>query len=272
MLGDTYKSSGKVKWERFIPAMLLGSLVSAFIGMGYGYLANVNPFIYMNFLILFVAVILILFLINILVGVSSSRNRFANFMGGLIMGFMGITGAWYILIPSVSWSDLFNFSLIFDFASTYAENNSFSVSKFGRGGIELNGLLLILIYIIEFLAFLAPAVIVLTKVDIYCEECDNITESTESYAAYSKEVKDQMVRVKDGGYNVALNEMEIIPALSFPQGTAVFKIEDHTCPNCKLFRVLNIAEGVVKKDDKGEQEFKKKETLIRNRLSEPAII
>lgn len=264
MIGDVYKSSGKVNWGKFIPAFLIGSIVCMFLGMMYGFLVNINPLIYVNFLILFGAMVVVFFVSVFIWRLGESRNKIINFFSGIIMGFMGVTAAWFSLMPGTGWLEVLNVSEVWGFAFNYAERNSFSVGKFGRSGVEFSGGLLYALYLVEFLAFLAPALVSLFKTDVYCERCNTRTGTIEYSTPYTKELKEELVAVKDGRFNKVLGEMTPNGVTGFPAGTTVLKIEDNICSVCKDFRVLRIEEGVINKDEKGNKDFKKRVLIVNN--------
>jgi hypothetical protein len=220
--------------------------------------------------VLFIAAYLIFLLNAVMTTWGKSRNRIANAVSGFLLGFAGFISAWFILIPDVSWINILNLPFIWEVIVFTVENNEISVGRFGSGGLPITGVVLGILYFIEFAVFMAPGVMAFGVVNVYCEKCDQPTETKTYYVPYSKEVRNLITDARGGYFNKALSAIPLEEHMNYGGGTTLFQIEDHQCKKCHTFRVLNIDEGVVKVEDDGKKEFKAKVSMVKNMIIEPA--
>jgi hypothetical protein len=86
LLGTKYTESGKLDILRFFLFLIIGYLISGLTGIGYGLLSELNPFIYLNFILLLISGALVVIAVSLFRIAGKLRNRFVAIILALFFG------------------------------------------------------------------------------------------------------------------------------------------------------------------------------------------
>ncbi len=268
--GQAYQSSGKYNLTKVIIYTLIGSALATGLGLLYGLITEVDPFIYLNMLVLF-GTILLLGAITVLIRQGShSRNVGVNFLVCVILCFV----AWY-----AQWAYYYNLQYehgifaslgqpgrVLGYAANYANNHSITVGRFGHGGLPFSGGVLQLMYVVEFFAFMLPLYFALKVKDYYCEQCSTFYSEVQGYIDYNADFNTALNQASGGNYRF-IEGTEIKRSMETLQSdpakkNMVYKIDYHFCPKCGLNSIVEIVSGTLQYDDKGNRELANETTIV----------
>lgn len=263
--GSKYTESGKFDLVRLLICSVIGYFVVGALGVGYGLLTDINPIIYLNLLILVVAVFLLVFIIKMFTGLAKLRNRYIAMCLGLVYGIIFTYNAWSAIYASYGQSvfgGLFFQNSFSDLTNAITMRN-LSIGKLGRNGAGLGEEITSLIYIIEFLILACAPVYMLVKdPNYYCEECDKEMESEEKYFQLTPENTASIQSDLEVGKLKSLFELEPLIEKQLRPEKSYIELNFHTCPACsKLVYSAAIGTGKMNKEDGS---FKKNEKLQSN--------
>lgn len=265
--GSKYKESGKVAILPFLGFLVLGYLISSLVGIGYGLLSDLNPIIYLNFILLLIAacgVILSAYLFKI---VGKLRNRYMAILLAVFYGFVCIYNAWSAIYTPPGQS-VFG-GMIFQYpVPDLIQLISFrdlSISRLGRGGTGLGTTITSLIYVIEFLVIiLLPAIFTGKNPTYYCEECGKSMNETADafYYGLNQEQSPNLVSDVKSGKLKDMLELVTYPEKKLSMNLSYIRSTIHECPECK--KLVYSADLGDAKLEKGKTTFHKLESLASN--------
>jgi hypothetical protein len=272
--GSTYKSTNKYSKPLSLVGLLVGMIIATGIGYLYGIISFYNPIIYLNFLALAGALLCVALTGVLSRFISKSRNATVDMISVICFAFF----AWY-----VSWvyfyadqkvlgffDALLRFGDVLQFAFDYASNHTLSVGRLGSGGLPMPSAVMFLFYVVEFGAFFF-AVIIARKINessYYCENCNKRNTRITRYGERTNEFEKQQTVLQKGdatffeGAELAkdIEKLNMVPASGKIAG--VYKLEYSYCKKCGHNNLIDVTNGILKIDDKGEMEFTGETPLI----------
>jgi hypothetical protein len=263
--GTPYNESGKIDIARFFLFLVLGYVLSALTGVGYGLLSNLNPWIYLNFILLGVTGIAIVLIVSLFRWAGKLRNRYVSMLLAVFFGFICIYNAWSAIYAfgdeSVFGGMYFQHS-ISDLAYVVS-TRVLSIGKFGRDGAGLGTTVTSIIYIIEFLVLtVVPAWFLVKDPTYYCEDCDKPMTETESYFGLTEE---QVGSIESGVKSGKLKELFALTTYEdkkLDSGLRYIYCTSHQCPECST--LVYSAELGSAKREKEDTVFEKQQSLVTN--------
>ncbi len=265
--GSKYKESGKVNVLYFLLFLIIGYLISSLVGIGYGLLSDLNPIIYLNFILLIVAaggVILSVILFKI---AGKLRNRYIAVLLAIFYGFVCMYNAWSA-IYTPSGQSVFG-GMIFRYPVSeivqLVSLRDLNISRLGRGGAGLGTTITSLIYLVEFLVvILFPAIFIGKDPSYYCEECDKSMNETADafYYGFNPEQLPNLVSDVKKGKLKEMIDLVTYPEKKLSMNLKYIRSTIHECPDCKkLIYSATLGEAKMAKD---KTEFKKETSLAVN--------
>ena len=269
--GTTYIESGKFDLKRTLIFTLLGCIASYFIGYFYAWVTTINPFIYLNFLVLLIAFFLLVMVLSMVKTSGRSRNRAVDIITNTAICFFAWYVHWCFIYADFSGQGVLKsiteMSNVISFVFDYPYNHTLSIGRFGGSGAPISGSLLMVLYFIELIVFLAAAYMSVKANNYYCENCKTtyeertgFTENIEFTNNTSLAEKGNFVFLSDASIVKDINQLQADPNQS-PQ---IFKLEFHYCDKCKENSIMNFSSAVLKLNNKGQRETEKEKKLIKN--------
>ncbi|MNJ88920.1 hypothetical protein D3C87_64790 [compost metagenome] len=263
--GSKYAESGKIDFARFFLFLILGYVLSGLAGVGYGLLSDLNPWIYLNFILLGIAVLVVAFSASLFKMAGKLRNRYVAMILAIFFGFVCIYNAWSAIYAvgdqSVFGGMYFQHSI--SELTQQVSSRVLSIGKFGRNGAGLGTTLTSLIYVIEFLVILViPAWYLVKNPTYYCEDCDKPMNETEFYFGVPAE---ELKTIESGVKSGKLKELFTLTA--YPEKKLDLKLKyihctSNECPECST--IVYSADLGIAKVEKEDTSFKKEESLMKN--------
>ena len=260
--GSKYTESGKLVLLPFLLFLVIGYLLSALLGVGYGLLSDLNPFIYLNFILLGVSVLIVVFAINLFKTVGKLRNRYVSMLLAAFFGFVCIYNAWSAIYAG-SGQSVFGglyFQHSFSELTEIVSLRNLSIGRLGRNGDGLGSEITSLIYAVEFLILvIAPAWFAVKDPSYYCEDCDKAMQESEHYFGFTDEQSEAIQTQVKAGKLKELHSFTSYPDKSLNLSLKYIHYTDHQCPECNKL-VYSAVLGTAKMD-KENTEFKKQHPL-----------
>jgi hypothetical protein len=270
--GEKYVRSNKFKASSWIIALAAAFFASIGIGRLYAIITLINPIIYLNFLVLVGAVLLLMVVIMLVKSFGKSRNRTVDIVTCLVVCSTAWLAHWAHIESADSsegfWSAFADIPRLLGFPILFAGSRNLSVGRFGSRGVGIDPAILTLCYIIEFVAFMAPAYLSLKSKDYYCEDCDNSYQSVTCYLAEDEVLHQHSDQMKTGdlvfleGRSLYRN-LDQLP-LDPKEKPGIGTIEFHYCNKCNAGAIVNIKAGILKQGDKKKREVSKENSLVED--------
>jgi hypothetical protein len=273
--GSTYNESGKIEIVKFLIATLISVTICGVLGVISGKLSDINPLIYLNFLITIGSIIIIFLVSSFCIQFSHSRNKAANSLLVFISGTFFLYNSWVGVFSNssfVNFFDGFTYGIKIGDIFSYISNSSMSISKLGRSnGLDIGGGIMSVFYFIEAIAFtIIPAALMYKNKTYYCEKCSTSMIEKKSYypqtfptfaSIYSGEVPEL-------DEQESLSE-ELLQTLE--TNLEITELIQNSCPNCGV-TIIDINEGIIKTDDKGKKEYKEKSSKIQSTVLREKVL
>jgi hypothetical protein len=175
--GFYYEPSGKFDLKRVILFTLIGIIPAVIIGVVYAALVSINPFIYLNMLVLMGAVVLTTVMSSLVWQGSHSRNKTVNVLVGIFLVYTAWASNWAFIGSGhyshhSFWATIYNPNAIMQIISERAGGRTMSIGRFGSRGIPFHGDALAFFYFVEFAAFFLPLFFAKHET-YYCENCQS---------------------------------------------------------------------------------------------------
>lgn len=259
-VGSFYKASGKFNIGLVVVATLVAAVIAVGVGALYAFLSDLNPFIYLNFLLLIGVFFGVTILTGIVTSIAKSRNRIVNILIALTLSLVAYYAHWAYLCAEMQdmgfFSALLHPLITIESIQLFSSIREITISKSGRNGVTISGAVLQIFYAVEFLVFLAPTVFA-TSVDYFCEACNTEYSSKELFAANDGQLDQQVKNSSLGKYgfidglNFDADHEALLNAENAPK--SLLKLNYHQCPSCKKSSLLSINHVTYKKE---KDEFK----------------
>lgn len=196
--GDIYKESGIINYPKLFVAFFISLLLSGSLGIGYGFLSQLNPLIYLNVLFLIATYFLSGFMIQVSLNYAKPRSQFVKLIFSVISILFLIYNAWISNIYSESthynvWDGLL-FTVPINEIFEHIRQLNISISSLGiNSSIIIGSTILAFIYTIEALILIVgPLNKILAYNTYFCETCQKplsskdimFTHTTEDYTNF----------------------------------------------------------------------------------------
>ena len=256
-----YVNSGKFNIVPVLLWTLLALVAGGLISVGYTFIAHYVPSIWLNLGALMGMAVVLAWAVVFCVKQSKSRNKAVNVVMALVVSLF----AWYVswcTILSVTYETSFFwllvrpggvvFPVMFDYMNqmqwTFNDSNvSPLMAKFS--------------YLIELLAFLAPAFLVAAKKLYYCEFCEGFMKPKDHYFIETGLVGEHLDAIKAGDLSF-MEKAETKLGKASKEVPEQYKLNLHTCPGCQE-KVYNFYH-VRMKLKKGKYEPDNTTALVEN--------
>lgn len=268
--GTSYKESGKVNLRIFIFAYLTGALLSSALGYIYAFVININPVVYLNFLLLAGAVLGLIGLSVFTQSVAHSRNTWVNIAIAISFNLL----AWYVHwatlfseVTSLEWfGSVSHPAKVISFVFNYSETHSISIGRLGRGGVPFSGALLDMVYVIEFIAFQVPVYTIAIYKNYYCETCGEYYDDKLAYIADADTVRYVVLAAGKGDYSM-LDKVHFFKDLTelkarVSQGAEVLECQYYYCAKCGQNSIVNISCTLLHHEGYNKKELTKKDEYL----------
>lgn len=256
-----YHHSGKAPILGLILIGITGFIAVPILGLIYGVLIRVIPFIYINALVVAGYAFAVGFVISKAAIFGKVRNMFllglAGFFFGLLAEYVGWVSWLAVLIGDPSFLVEFFFPAdIFYIITLVAEEGAWSLS-----GSTPTGAILYILWFIEASAVIGGITyITVTSVSKtpFCEESDAWANKKSQIGAFSTlQNKAQFKHSISQGNFSAFNELK----LAKDEDMQFTTLELYECEHCRNFFVVNVDNVVVKFDNTGRASTKSKPVL-----------
>jgi len=262
-----YRHSGKAPITGLILIGLAGFIVVPILGLIYGVLVRIIPFIYINALLVIGYAYAVGFVLSSAAKFGKVRNMyllgFAAFFFGVLADYVG----WVAWLAVVAGDPFFLVEFFFPadilyFITVIAEEGAWTLS-----GTTPTGIFLYIIWFIEACIVIGGSTYVtlelLSKIP-FCEESNAWAEKKTQIGAFTPIANpNQFKHAVSQGSLSAFNELRLSPDNERHFTT----LEVYECEHCRNFHVLNINDVVVTVNRKGKAEFKIKKILSNLLLS-----
>ena len=270
MIGQTYTHSGKFEFSKVLAATLIGIVVASLFGLFYGFITELNPFIYLNFIILIVILAILWVSVKGLSKFSRSRNMAVNIILGLIFGFVAWYAGWCFYVSKLLGINYFSAfiqpKLVKDFIIVLSNTR---VIEFGRlrssSNIEISGIGLQILYAIEFLCFMAVAVAA-RKPAYYNEEFQFFYEEKNLFAVVDETFADELNKAQTGKYPFFkdITFYATLEEVSGTSGSHIIEAELNYADQVKDHGILTIEQGILTFDKDKKNEISKKKKILKD--------
>lgn len=275
--GEKYIGSNKFNTTYWSITLLIAFFVSIGIGRLYALISLVNPIIYLNFLALAGAVILLAIVTVGIRSLGKSRNRTLNITSSVFIGTIAWLAHWAHIDNMDThkgfWKSMANFPHVLGFMVDFAGNRNIGVGRLGSNPVGIDPAILFICYLIETAAFFAPVYFTVKAKEYYCEDCDqgytSVTayiESNDKLYQYPTEMsRGDLTFLKDLVFHRSLSTLDLDPR----EKPGIGAIELHYCDKCNLNAIVNVKAGVLKQDEKerrtmGSEDILLEDTYITN--------
>lgn len=253
-----YVHSGKFETGPAVLWTLAGLLIGAALGVAYAFIANVNPFIYLNLLLLTGVVFVLYYLAVFIIRKSHSRSRTVNLLATLLI----CLASWY-----VGWCFLLNYMGVPGFFSLVANppevlgwiNEYADTSEMTVNDAEMSPTMIKLIYGGEFLIFFIPMVMVVRKKLYYCEPCLEFMSGKDYFIADTALVEANMESIRQGNMSFMASAGEPQTIMD-PEAMRQYKLNLHFCDKCDR-KIFNMHHLELRKKN-GKSRVSKKRTVV----------
>lgn len=255
-----YVNSGKFNIGPVLLWTLIGLIAGAVVGIAYTFIAYFDPIIYLNLLVLMGVAAALTWVVVFIVKRSKSRNKAVN----LTVTFLICLFSWY-----AGWAALMAYQfevgffwwlghpgMLYEAANIYAESIGWTLNN-----SEIPAGMLKVFYVIEFLAFFAPMILVATKKLYYCEFCEGFMKPKNHYFTETDLVTEHLDHIKTGDLTF-MEKAGMKLDKSSAEVPEQYKLNLHTCPGCQE-KIYNFYH-VKMKLKKGKYESDKTTTLVEN--------
>jgi len=270
--GEKYVASNKFNTLYWSVALLIAFFVAVGIGRLYALISLVNPIIYLNFLVLAGAVILLGVVASLVKLISKSRNKTLNLLTSVFICIVAWLAHWAHIANGEShrgfWVSLANFPHLLGFAADFAESRNMGIGRLGRNTTSISPAILFLGYCVEAVAFFAPVYFIFKTKDYYCEDCNNEYSTLTAYIDNNDKLYQHASDLDRGDLrflkNVIFHRSIDTLDLDAREKPGIGSIELNYCNKCNQNAIVNIKSGVLKQDEKARRSMGSEDTLLED--------
>jgi hypothetical protein len=273
LAGQKYKASQKLKWQPLIISLSIGLVIAIGIGWLYGVISSINPIIYLNILLLFGAVFLLVLVSFGISASSKSRNNTVNLFAIGLICISAWLSHWAYVLSNQSienrysnkeakgfWHYLSSPLETISSIGDYASHKNMAISSLrtaGSGGLELSPDILVILYFVEFLIFMLPAYYASRQKSYYCEGCNTPFLERQGYLVEKNVFSDKQTLMKKGNFSFVENltvyqQLDTIP-LDPKLKPEIVHLSMHSCSSCNN-AIVNAKLTKLKYNDDNKRE------------------
>jgi hypothetical protein len=263
--GSKYTESGKIDILRFILFLVIGYLISSLAGIGYGLLSDLNPIIYLNFILLGIALFAVILAVTLFRMSGKLRNRYVAIVLSLFFGVVCIYNAWTAVYtgPGESVFDGIYFNRSIPVLIELISFRSLNIGHFGTDGAGLGTGITSVIYAVELLILvLVPAIYIGKDPSYYCEECAQSMKETEHFFGFNPDESPTLQSDVKAGKLKNLFEHTAYAQKELKMGLKYIHCTINECPECQ--QLVYSADLGNPDMEKNKMAFKKEASLAVN--------
>ncbi len=271
--GQKYKASLNIKWQPLLITLSIGLIIAVGVGRIYAKISSINPYIYLNIILLILTLFLLLIVPMSIISFTNSKNKTVNILIILLIYCTSWLSHWAQILNDQNLADIHSKSSFLSFwhymsnpfetivsIGDYALYKNISVSSLrtvGRDNLELTPAILIIAYIIEFILFLLPAYIISKRKSYYCEECNSSFVEKKGYVIEKHIFYQKRKMIQEGdlafleAYTLYQN-LDLIP-LDPKLKPEIIQISMYGCTDCNN-AIVNINITNLEYDEENKRE------------------
>lgn len=265
--GTYYQTSGKFKTKPLVYSTLSGMLIAIFIGWLYYILSRINPFIYVNFILLTLAMFACTGIFGIVTMLSESRNKRINVLLPVLLCYLAWSLQWAFFnlhwhYGYSFWGGVFNPLTTLKIISTRGDKIDMDIANYVRDRFPFGGGFQYLLYLAELGVFMFAAKWITSSKDYYCEDCKQYYTLQEAHIL-EPEIENFHLLKELGGED---HQYKFLPQLMFVKKLTpvyvekkpVMRVKLHYCAKCHQNNILSVSSFMQATDDNNQN----KTTLI----------
>lgn len=276
-----YQLSKKFQLIPTILFTVVGIFIAIFLGVLYSTISSFSPLILLDIgLAVGMAWVLIAITSN-LTKLAKVRNELVSFLMALIIclfAYYSATVTFELLIFDMDyeyWLDLFLSPVtVFDIIiSDIIPNRVITITKgSSKSGLEISGILLGIVYLVELIVFLWPAAVALNMDDCFCEDCQKWYSKFNFYSASDDSLVTNINTCQSGHYADVLSQVVFYKNLNelvqqfdpTPEEITGLNYIYCQCPNCHERNLLSILKIKLKKNKKEYEAVTDSDSILVN--------
>lgn len=262
-----YQFSQKYQIGTTLMFVIVGIIVGIVIGIAYSVISSYSPIIIIDIGLILGLVFVLIKINTFFCKKAKSRNAKVNMLLAFITAFFAyysniVTFESILLgLSPYTWLELFlsPHDVIDIMVNGVIPNREITITK-GSSKIEISGIFLILLYVVEFVLFIIPSVVSARKIeDYYCEDCQSWYNKFKFFSFSDDKLISNISNSSVGNYADALSGvkfykeiLEIIQQIDpkSDEEVGVLQFQYCQCPNCHKNSILSIIPMKQKKEKK----------------------
>ncbi|MCX8600859.1 MULTISPECIES: hypothetical protein [unclassified Gilliamella] len=276
-----YQLSKKFQLIPTILFTVVGIFIAIFLGVLYSIISSFSPLILLDIgLAVGMAWVLTTITSN-LTKLAKVRNELVSFLMALIIclfAYYSATVTFELLIFDMDYEYWLDFFLspvtVFDIIiSDIIPNRVITITKgSSKSGLEISGILLGIVYLVELIVFLWPAAVALNMDDCFCEDCQKWYSKFNFYSASDDSLVTNINTCQSGHYADVLSQVVFYKNLNELVQQSEPTSEEITglnyiycqCPNCHERNLLSILKIKLKKNKKEYEAVTDSDSILVN--------
>lgn len=276
-----YQLSKKFQLIPTILFTVVGIFIAIFLGVLYSIISSFSPLILLDIgLAVGMAWVLTTITSN-LTKLAKVRNELVSFLMALIIclfAYYSATVTFELLIFDMDYEYWLDFFLspvtVFDIIiSDIIPNRVITITKgSSKSGLEISGILLGIVYLVELIVFLWPAAVALNMDDCFCEDCQKWYSKFNFYSASDDSLVTNINTCQSGHYADVLSQVVFYKNLNelvqqsepTPEEITGLNYIYCQCPNCHERNLLSILKIKLKKNKKEYEAVTDSDSILVN--------
>jgi hypothetical protein len=259
--GTYYQASGQFKRKPLIIATLAGILIAIFIGWLYYLLSRINPFIYVNFIVLVLALLACGAAFPTITILSESRNTRINVLISVLFCYLAWSSQWAFFnmhwhYGYSFWGGVFNPLTTLKIISTRGDKVDIDIANYVRDRFPFGGGFQYLLYLAELGVFMFAAKWITSSKDYYCEDCKQFYMHQEAHIL-EPEIDNFYLLKEMAGEE---HHYQFLPQLMFVKKLTpvyvkkkpVMQVKLHYCAKCHQNNIVSVSSFMQATDDNNQ--------------------
>jgi hypothetical protein len=273
--GTTYTTSKAFNPVRSLIIFVISLVMAAISGSLYAFVSNINPVLFIDFLLLAAEVVLLILITWIAKHIGQSRNFLVDLLlcfGVCVMAWLA-NWSYYMTMETGSgfFANLFRPVAVVDFAIYYSDTNIIHMSSLRTmttGGTTYSGAWLKIIYLAEFVAFMLPFCFMSKerKGGFYCKKCKNAYTSIPFFTEEANRFNAEYATADKGDYSFlsSFTISRIMQNLSDDPGSkpSIIKGNYHYCTKCNDNSIVDFSIATLQLNNQNKREFVNEKEII----------
>ena len=256
--GTYYQASGQFKRKPLIISTLAGILIAIFIGWLYYLLSRINPFIYVNFIVLALALLACGAVFPTITILSESRNTRINVLLSVLFCYLTWSSQWAFFnlhwhYGYSFWGGVFNPLTTLKIISTRGDKVDIDIANYVHDHFPFGGGFQYLLYLAELGVFVFAAKWITSSTDYYCEDCKQFYTHQEAHILESEIENFHLLKEMAGEDH----QYQFLPQLVFVKKLTpvyvekkpVMQVQLHYCAKCHENNILSVSSFMQRTDD-----------------------